>query len=137
MNDWMQFRPWWDRHVIGLMHTSTCNIKKTHVLCCVPKTLNGVLIHLFLVYSFSTLWITLFISALIKYSIHLYSTSYYFCSFIKPCSVVQVPVTRFALSIFESSNSNHHIVMDKYFLFANLFYGKKYAFIVYILSVFV
>ena len=51
--------------------TRTRHIKNTRVICRTPKTLYDVLPHLFLIHSFSTLLITLFIIAFIKCSVHL------------------------------------------------------------------
>ena len=64
-------RPGWERHVIALAWAQVHHIKNSHVLGCIPKTLYGVLPHLFLIHSFSTFSITLFTIAPIKCSVHL------------------------------------------------------------------
>ena len=84
------YRPGLERCVITLAHVHTYHIKNTHVACCTPKTVHGVLLHLFLIHSFSTLLITLFTIVFIKESVCLYSTFIYFSSYIKLHSVFHV-----------------------------------------------
>ena len=57
-------------------HVPTHTILKPRVACCISKTLDNVLPHLFSIQSFSTLLITLFAVALIKFSVCLCSTFY-------------------------------------------------------------
>ena len=64
-------RPSWERCTIALACPCTCHIKNTNVACCTPKTLYDVLSQLFLVHSFSTLLITVFIICLIKSLVYL------------------------------------------------------------------
>ena len=51
---------------MALERAHTRHIKNTSVACRAPKTLCGVLPHLFLIHSISTLSITLFTTSLIK-----------------------------------------------------------------------
>ena len=76
------------KRAIILVCSSTRHIKNSDVVCHTPKTLYGVLLHLFLIHLFSILLITIFTIALIKNSVYLYSTFFInFCSFIKSSSV--------------------------------------------------
>ena len=129
MNDWIQLRPGWERHVIALTRTHTWNIKNTCALCYMPKTLHGVLNHLFFISSFSMLLIIAFI----EHCLPIFNFFYYFCSFTKPHSVFYETVTKFASSIFYSLNLDHQ--MNTFSLQTTLW--TKYTYIIYILHVFV
>ena len=50
-----------EKHVITPLHACLCNVKNTDVICASPKPLYGVLPHLFLIHSFSTLQIMIMI----------------------------------------------------------------------------
>ena len=56
----------------ALARACTHHIKNTLVVCRMSKILYGVLPHLFLIHSFSTLLITLLSIALANCSVHLY-----------------------------------------------------------------
>ena len=129
-------RPEWERCTIVPPPTNTCHIKKTIVVCCMTKTLYGVLTHSFLIHSFSAISITLFTTALLK-SLSAYIQLYtYFCPFIKSHLVFHVPVNCFAPSIFYSSYTNGQIGIVEHFPFANHFMEKS-IYIMYILHIFV
>ena len=68
-------RPGWGTHAIALTCACTCHIKNACVVCCKHKTLYAVHPHLFDLFIFTILF-TLFTIALIKCSVHLYSTFY-------------------------------------------------------------
>ena len=90
-------RPEWERCTIVPPPTNTCHIKKTIAVCCMTKTLYGVLTHSFLIHSFSTIAITLFTTALIKISVCLYSTLYLLLSFHKVTSGFSMALKEFQI----------------------------------------
>ena len=59
-------RPGWELPAIVLARPHVCHINNTYVVRCTPKRLYGVLPQLFLIHSFSTLLITLFLIFLVK-----------------------------------------------------------------------
>ena len=79
-NQFRKNRPGWERCAFTLAGPHKIHSKNTGVLCCMPKTLYGVLSHLFLIHSFSTLLIILFVISLIKLTVQL--DFIYFSSFI-------------------------------------------------------
>ena len=68
-------RSGWEKREIALARTCTRHIKNKCVILSTPKTWHGEFLHFFMTHSFSTLLITLFITALNKCSVFLYSTS--------------------------------------------------------------
>ena len=63
----------------GFAHCCTCHFKNICVVCCSPKTMCVVLFQLFLIHSFSTLLITLFLFPFVKLLFQLFI---YFSSFL-------------------------------------------------------
>ena len=68
---WYVYRPGWERRAIELSCPRTRHVKNPRVVCCTQETFYGVFSQLFLIHSFSTLIIILFLISLIKL---LYST---------------------------------------------------------------
>ena len=72
-HDWC-FSPGWERCAIALSCALTCHIKNACMVCCMPKTLYEVFIHLWFIHFLH--FITLRTIALIKCSVCTYSTFY-------------------------------------------------------------
>ena len=124
-----------NRRAIALPRARIRHTKNTSVICRTPKTCYAVLPYLFLIHSFYTLLITLFIISSLK-AMSVYIQLCIYCYFlIKSRSVFHVPVNCFARSIFYSSNINHQIGMVEHSLFVNYFM-EKYIFILYISGIY-
>ena len=98
---------------MAFIHTYTPHIKSTCVVCCMPKTYGVLLPHFSTIHSFSTLIITLFTIALIKYPVCLYSTFYllFFPLVILTCTC------HFLITLEHSQNHSVYKVLQVILLF--------------------
>ena len=121
-------RPEKERHTTTLACTPTHHIKNTGVVCCMPKTLYGVLPHLFLIHSILTLLITLFTITLIKSSVYLYSM-FYLCLFFHKVTFIFLFIHLFIFLLtamtFYRSNINHQFWMVEHFSLLSYFMETK------------